>query len=324
MNLLVLGGTQFIGRHVVEALLAGGHHVTVFNRGRSSDALPAQVERLRGDRDAGAAGLAALVGRRWDACIDVSGYTPRQLRPGTELLYPHIGRYVFVSAVSVYGDPVQRPVRETQPRLPPAGDDVTVIDSATYGPLKVACEDIVVQRFQDRATLLRPQVVVGAHDPSGRYAHWVQRAALPGPMLAPGDGSDHLQVIDVRDLARFVRRVVEQDLSGAFNLAGPRFTWREFIRLLGAPDVVWVPADILAAAQLGFAELPLYRPEHGPRSSLMDVSHDLARAAGLTLTAPQDTLHAVREALAGQPPALALPPAREAALIDEARRRAPP
>ena len=321
MRLLVLGGTQFIGRHVAETLHAAGHAVTVFNRGRAADALPPGIERLRGDRDAGAAGLQALAGRRWDACIDVSGYTPRQVLASTGALHAQISRYIYVSAVMVYGDPAQRPVTEDVPRVAPAGHEVTEIDGHTYGPLKVACEDIVRQRFHERASLLRPQVVVGPHDPSGRYAHWVQRAALPGPMLAPGDGSDHLQVIDVRDLARFVRTVAERGLAGAFNLAGPRLSWRSFIALLAPAEPVWVPADLLREARLHFTELPLYRPEHGERAALMHVDATRALAAGMRLTPPADTLRDVRAALAGCEPRLALPPVREAALIAQARAR---
>src|SRR5215218_2388949 len=113
MKVLILGGTRFIGRHIVEALLAGGHSVSVFNRGRTPDELPAHVERLRGDRDDGASGLNAVGAWGWDVCVDVSGYTPRQVRPAVERLSANVSRYVFVSAVSVYGDPRQRPVRET-------------------------------------------------------------------------------------------------------------------------------------------------------------------------------------------------------------------
>ena len=275
MRVLVLGGSRFIGRHVVEALLAAGHRVTVFNRGVSPDLLPAVVERLRGDRDAGSAGLAALVAParpgswRWDACIDLSGYTPRQVRASAEALCAEIGRYVFVSAVMVYGDPQQRPVLETQPRLPPATEAVVEINGETYGPLKVACEDIVQAIYGVRATVLRPQVVAGPHDDSNRYGHWVQRALRPGPMLAPGDGRDHLQVIDVRDLARFVCTVVERDLGGAFNLAGPRLTWSEFIKnLLGVEAPVWVPVTLLEAGGLELcraAAVPARaRPARGP------------------------------------------------------------
>lgn len=321
MDVLILGGSGFIGRHLVQALLASGQRVSVLSRGQTPDVLPAAVERLRGDRDLGAAGLQALAGRCWQACVDISGYTPAQVRPSAELLRARVGRYVFVSAVMAYGDPQQRPVRESQPRLPPAAEAETDINGQTYGPLKVACEDLVQQIWGAACTLLRPQVIVGPQDPTLRYTHWVQRASLGGPMLAPGDGSDHLQVIDVRDVAAFTARVIEHELSGAFNLAGPRLTWADFMRLLGVADPVWVDATILQAAQLDFNELPLYRPERGVRASLMDVSSERAQAAGLVLSAPALTLQDVRAALAQQPVELAMSAQREAALIAVARQR---
>jgi len=319
-RVLILGGTQFIGRQIVETLLAAGHKVSILTRGLSPDELPAQVERLRGDRDLGASGLAALTGRTWDVCVDVSGYTPRQVRPSAERLQKSVKRYVFVSAVSVYGDPSQRPVRETQPRIPPTSEDVTEVNGETYGALKVACEDIVQEVYGDRGTLLRPQIVVGPHDPRGRYAHWVQRVLLGGEMLAPGDGSDHVQFIDVRDLARFGRLVIENDLGGVFNLAGRRLTWAEFMKVLGAENLVWVAAEIIRAAGVTEFELPLFRPEHGPRSGLMEVSNERARAAGLTLTDPSVTARDMQAWLRerGQPPALL--PAKEAELIRMARQ----
>ena len=322
MRVLVLGGTQFVGRHIVEALLAAGHGVTILTRGMSLDELPPRVERLHGDRDRGAAGLEALAGRSWDVCVDVSGYAPRQVRPSAEQLHIRVGRYAFVSAVSVYGDPLERPVCETHSRLRPAGETETEVNGETYGPLKVACENIVQEIYGHRCTLLRPQVVVGPHDPSGRYTYWVQRAMQGGEMLAPGDGSDHVQVIDARDLARFARTVIEHDLGGSFNLAGPRLTWVEFMQLLGPEKMVWVPAEIIASAGLTFLELPLFRPERGARSSLMDVSNERARTAGLTLTDPAVTLSDVRAWVRGRNVPPALSPAREAELIRLARRQA--
>jgi 2'-hydroxyisoflavone reductase len=321
MHILILGGTQFVGRHIVEACLAFDHTVSILTRGQTADALPAPVERLRGDRDAGAAGLQALSGRSWDACVDVSGYTPRQVRVSAECLRAHVKRYVFISAVSVYGDPDRRPVRETHPLLPPAAEDVTEVNGETYGPLKVACEHIVREVYGERATLLRPQIVAGPHDPSGRYTYWVNRGARGGEMLAPGDGSDHVQVIDARDLARFTVKVIEDDLGGAFNLAGPRITWAEFLQVLGAKQVVWVNTEILQSAGLIFPEqLPLFRPEHGARSSLMDVSSERARAADLTLTDPAITVRDTRAWSLGIDTPLALPPEREAELIRIARQ----
>lgn len=319
MNALILGGSRFVGRHIVEHLLAAGYRVTILNRGQSPDELSPAVERLRGDRDAGATGLDALRGRTWDACIDVSGYTPKQVRPVAQMLNGHVGRYVFISAVSVYGDPIERPVRETHLRVPPTGDDVPELNSETYRRAKVACEDIVEGVFGARCTILRPQIVVGAHDPYDRYSYWVRRAGQGGAMLAPGDGDDHVQVIDALDLACFARIVLERNSAGSFNLAGPRLKWREFLRITGATNLVWVAGDVIKAADILESELPLYRMERGPRSGLMDVSNDRAIAAGLTLTDPALTVQRVRAWL----PFCRLHPAlsreREAELLQRAQ-----
>ena len=256
---LVLGGTQFLGRHIVQALLQAGHQVTVFNRGQANDPLPARVERLRGDRNQGVAGLTVLQGRQWDACVDVSGYTPAQVGASAQLLARAVHRYVFISAVMVYGQPTRCPVFETHPRVPAAAPDTTEVDGSSYGPLKVACEDLLQDLFGPRCTLLRPQVVVGPGDTWQRYTDWVlraQRATARAPMLAPGDGSDHLQMIDIRDLARFVVSVISKDLSGAYNLVGPRLRWSEFVALLAPKHHIWVPADVLQSAGLSFQECP--------------------------------------------------------------------
>lgn len=319
MHILILGGTQFVGRHIVEELLRGGHVVSVMHRGRTDCGFSGPVERLRGDRDRGAAGLAALAGRTWDVCIDVSGYTPQQVRASAELLRRQVERYVFVSAVSVYGDPAAGPVDETCPRVAAAGDGVTEITNATYGPLKVACENIVQEVFGERCTLLRPQIVAGPFDPFDRFSYWVRRAMQRGEMLAPGDGSDSMQVIDAGDCARFVRRVCEHEIDGVFNLSGPRLTWAEFLALLGARDLVWVPKEILNAAGVTESELPLYRPAGGPRSALMHVSQDRAIAAGLTMTELAVTIANVRDWLPQCNLAPALSPQREAELIQRTR-----
>jgi 2'-hydroxyisoflavone reductase len=321
MRIFVLGGTQFVGRHIVEGLIAAGHRASILTRGKTPDELPAEVERLRGDRDEGRSGLAALHGRSWDACVDVSGYTPRQVRPSAELLRSCVGRYVFVSAVSVYGDPTRGPVDETHPHLPPAAESVTQIDRETYGPLKVACENIVEELYGQRSTVLRPQVVAGPHDPLDRFSYWVRRAMQGGEMLAPGDGSDHLQVIDARDVAQFTRTAIEHSLGGSFNLAGPRLTWTEFLRTLGAQNLVWVPAEVIKAAGVSEFELPLYRPEGGPRSSLMHVTSARAIEAGLTLTDTEVTVNDTRAWLLNKDIAPALSPETEVKLIQTARQR---
>jgi 2'-hydroxyisoflavone reductase len=324
MNVIVLGGTQFIGRHIVEELIARGDEVAVLTRGKTPDELPPAVERLRGDRDAAAAGLAALGRRRWDACVDVSGYTPRQVRASAEHLAGLVSRYVFVSTVSVYADSDVAPIVESHARWPPASEEVIDVTPATYGPLKVTCEDIVDEAYGARSVILRPQIVAGAHDPTGRYPYWVQRAGQGGQMLAPGDGSDFLQVIDVRDLARFTRTALVNGLSGAFNLAGPRITWAEFMRLIGVARPAWTDARTLRDAGVTFAELPLYIPNGGPRSNLMHVSCERACSAGLELSDPADTVRSVREWLRGTSVKPALTPERERELLGRAPGVTPP
>jgi 2'-hydroxyisoflavone reductase len=317
---LILGGTQFVGRHIVEALLDGGHTVSILNRGQSPDELPSQVERLRGDRDQGVNGLKCLAGRSWDVCVDVSGYTARQVRASAEELHNRVNRYVFISAVAVYGDPVDRPVHEAHARVLPAAADVTEVEGEMYARLKVTCENIIQEVYAGRGTILRPQIVAGPYDPSGRFAYWVRRAALGGEMLAPGDGSDHLQFIDARDVARFTRIIAENDLGGAFNLAGPRVTWAEFMRILRATNLVWVPAGILQSAGVTEFELPLFRPERGPRSGLMEVSNEKARKSGLMVTDPGITVGDVRTWMREKEPPAMLASEREMSLIRAARR----
>jgi len=305
-NVLVLGGTQFVGRHIVEALLVAGHRVSVFTRGRTPDELPDTVERLHGDRSEGQAGLKALQGRTWDACVDVSGYLPGAVRASAELLQDVVRHYVFISTVSVYAEPGRHPIREDDPLLPPAARDLTEVTGETYGPLKVTCERVVVEVFGERATLLRPQIVAGPHDPTGRYTYWVDRVAAGGDFLAPGDGSDFVQLIDARDLARFTVTVLEENLPGVFNLAGPRLTWEEFVDVLrqgSASDArpVWVDSATLEAQGLGWNELPVYLPAQSEQGGLMNVSNERARAAGLTLTDPVTTARDTRAWSSGRP-----------------------
>lgn len=321
-RMLVLGGTGFIGRHVVAAAAAAGWAVTVLSRTPAAAPLPPGVQALHGDRDAGAAGLAALAGGRWDACVDISGWTVRQVQGALDALHGRVGRYVYVSAAMVYGDPVLAPVRETHARVAPWPHDVAStdqIDGDSYGPLKAACEDRVVAAFPGRNTLLRPQVVTGPHDTTERHGWWLRRAARGGPTLVPGDGRDAVQAVDVRDLARFALRCVAQGFGGAFDVCGPRVPWSTFVQRLGIDDPVWVPAAALQDAGLTFAQLPLYRPTGGRHAALMHVSGERARAHGFETTDLADTLAALRATLAGTPAVERLTPAMEARLIAAAR-----
>ena len=323
MNVLVLGGTRFIGRHIVEALCAAGHAVTVFTRGQSPDELPVAVERLHGDRSAGDTGLAALSGRRWDACIDVSGYTPLQVRASAERLRTVVGRYVFISTVSVYASLSETPIVESHALHAEADESVTQVTNDTYGPLKVTCERILRDTYGDRVTILRPQIVAGPFDPTGRHTYWVQRATGAGEVLVPGDGTDHLQVIDGRDLARFAVITVERGTRGIFNLAGPRITWSTFVQALGIASPVWVSRETIDAAGLTFADLPLYVPDGSASAGVMSVGHAAATAAGLTHTDVAVTIADTRAWLRVAPMTPVLTADREADVIAMSRGTRP-
>ncbi|KQR33053.1 NAD-dependent epimerase/dehydratase family protein [Deinococcus sp. Leaf326] len=319
MDILILGGTRFVGRHIVEAFVAAGHRVTVLTRGQTAADLPAGVKHLTGDRDAPGGGLEALAGRRWDACVDVSGYQPRQVRASTAALRARVDHYVFISTVSVYAEQDREVVRESDPLLPACSDEAAAVTSETYGPLKVACEALVQAAFPDASTILRPQIVAGPDDYTRRYPYWPDRAARAGegegPVLVPGDGQDFLQVIDARDLARLTVWLTEARRPGVFNVSGPRLTWAEFLRLLGVREVRWASLSELQAVGAAPHEFPVFLPRGSAQSGLMNVDHTAALAAGLTLTDPAVTAEDTRawSRTAGLAPLL--PAARESELL---------
>src|SRR5689334_13695101 len=200
MDLLVLGGTVFVGRHLVEAALARGHRVTLFNRGRQNADLFPEAEKLRGDRDGD---LSALVGRRWDAAIDVAGRVPRIVRQSAQLLADAVPHYTFISTISVYADYATPNLDESGP-LATAADPTTEDPSgANYGPLKVLCEQEVERAFPDRALIIRPGLIVGPYDPTNRFTYWPRRVAQGGGVLAPNGPEQPARFIDVRDLAQW-------------------------------------------------------------------------------------------------------------------------
>src|SRR5262245_54236117 len=196
MKILMLGGTVFVGRATVEAALARGHEVTLFNRGRAQAELLPQVERIQGDR---AGGLAALAGRRWDAVIDTCGYVPRVVRQSAEALAEAVDQYTFISSLSVYSDTSQRGIDENGTVGKLADETVEEITGESYGPLKVLCEQVVEQTLPGRALVIRPGLIVGPYDRTDRFTYWPVRVAQGGPVLAPGRPERLVEFIDVRD-----------------------------------------------------------------------------------------------------------------------------
>ncbi len=298
MDILIIGGTVFLGRHLVPAALARGHRVTLFNRGQHNADLFPEVEKLRGDRNRD---LAVLAGRRWDACVDTCGYLPRQVRASAEALAGAVDHYTFVSSISVYADSAEPSLDESAPvgRLDDPG--VETIDGHTYGPLKALCEEAAEAALPGRVLNVRPGLIVGPHDPSDRFTYWPVRVARGGAFAAPAEPDFPVQVIDARDLAEWIVRMIESGGTGVYNATGPAYplTMGEVIetcRAAAAGDArpVWIGEDLLAAHQVGaYVEMPLWIPAAFGGLTAVDIGK--ARAAGLAFRPLAET---VRDTLA--------------------------
>jgi nucleoside-diphosphate-sugar epimerase len=337
VRLLVLGGTKFLGRATVQAALERGHEVTLFNRGETNPELFPEAEKLRGDRDGE---LSALEGREWDAVIDPSGFVPRLVRASAEALQDSVGQYLFVSSISVYdelGEPgFDEAARTVTLEDPTTEDYLTMGPVNTYGGLKALCEEVVREIFPDSHAVVRPGLIVGPHDPSGRFTYWPLRLAGGGEVLAPGDPARQVQLVDVRDLAEWMLQLAEGGTTGTFNATGPErpLTMGE---LLGTCDevggaearLIWVDEPFLLEQEVGaWMELPLWVTEGDNWFLGADVSR--AVAAGLRFRPLEET---VRHTLAwarqsgaglvtpGQVGSAGLDPQREAELLEAWSRR---
>lgn len=306
MRLLVLGGTLFLGRHVVDAALARGHEVTVFTRGRRPLPWRSGVDALRGDRDPRVApGLAALDARAWDAVADLSGYVPRVVDASAALLAKRVARYLFVSTVSVYAH-AGRPGLDEDAALAPLDDPATEDVAAHYGALKAACEAVVRDRCRAGATIVRPGLIVGPHDPTDRFAYWPARfvhphllGERPARAVVPAPQGRPIQIVDARDLAGFMLDLLERDVAGSFNACSPAGRWT-FGDLVGAcaqaatapPSPVWVDdATLLAHHVTPWTGLPLWLPaSEADATGLMAIDASRARRAGLATRALAETV----------------------------------
>ena len=217
MKLLVLGGTQFVGRTLVEAALAAGNEVTLFHRGLTNPDLFPEADHVLGDRDGG---LAALDGRTWDACIDVSGYLPRVVGDSATTLRDRVERYVYVSTISVYAD-LSVPRDENGPVATIEDESTEEITGGSYGALKALGERAVTDVYGDRAAVVRPGYIIGPYDHTGRFPWWAHRAARGGEMIVPASIAREFQAIDTRDLADFLLLRSRSPLTGVFNATGP-------------------------------------------------------------------------------------------------------
>jgi 2'-hydroxyisoflavone reductase len=284
MQLLIIGGTRFLGRAIVDAALAAGHTLTLFNRGQSNPDLYPGLEHITGDRDGG---LAALDGRSWDAVIDTCGYVPRLVEASARYLALAVDHYTFISTISVYADPSEMGINEASDLGQMADPQTEEITGETYGPLKVLCEQAATNAMGGRALLVRSGLIVGPHDPTDRFSYWPHRVAQGGEVLAPGEPDAPVQFIDVRDIAAWVVMATAQRLTGPYNVTGPDQPLT-MVGLLAAcraetgsdADLTWVDETFLLRHEIEpFVEMPFWLPADS--AGILAVDTSKAQAAGL-------------------------------------------
>jgi 2'-hydroxyisoflavone reductase len=297
MDLLILGGTRFLGRYLVEAALGGDHRVTLFNRGLSDPDLFPEVETIKGDRDGD---LSALRGRRWDAVIDTCGYVPRVVRASAGLLADAVDHYTFVSSISVYPDNMGPGADEGAPVEELEDPTVEEITGETYGGLKALCERAAEEEMPGRILNVRPGLISGPHDPTDRFTYWPRRVAAGGEVLAPDRPELRVQFIDVRDLAGWMVKMSAEQQTGTYNATGPAYELRmgklleECEAVGGDAKIVWVSEEFLEENGVEpFTELPLWVPRE--YAGMLAVDCGKAIAAGLTFRPVSETIRDVLE-----------------------------
>ena len=297
MRILIIGGTRFLGRHLVESALARGHEVTLFNRGKSNPDLFPQLETIHGDREKDIEKLTES-GRFWDAVIDVAGYLPRIVRLSAEALKDKVGRYVFISSISVYSDFSKVGIDESDLVGKLEDETIEEITGETYGPLKALCEKAVQDLYGERALIIRPGLIVGPHDPTDRFTYWPVRIARGGEVLAPQKPEAAIQVVDVRDLSDFILKLIEENASGIYNVTGPDYelTIGKLLdvskQLTGSDATVkWASVEFLNQQNVqAWSDMPTWIPddEDGIGFSRVDVSK--AINAGLKFRPLEETI----------------------------------
>lgn len=293
MRILILGGSVFLGRHIVEAALAAGHQVTLFNRGVQNAGLFPQLEQLRGDRDAD---MSALHGRQFDAVLDSCCYLPDQAMRTVASLGLEVSYYLMISTISVYGAFAPGQLYDESASLLAGAHD--------YGSCKARSEEVFQQAWPGRVAIVRPGLIVGPHDLTERFTYWPRRVAQGGDMLAAGQPDSRVQWIDVRDLAQWCVLLAEQNTVGVFNACGPAQP-ASFGELLACCQEVcasqvrlhWIADEKLLAAGIApWTEIPFWLPQQDKAwGGLMYADNRRALAAGLQLRPLAET---VRDTLA--------------------------
>jgi 2'-hydroxyisoflavone reductase len=271
MKILVIGGTRFLGRYIVEEALKRNHDITLFNRGRENPNLFPEIEMVKGDR---ADDIELLGEQEWDCVIDTCGFVPWIVEPSIQYLKNHTKRYVFISSQSVYSDFSKAPIDENSTVLKISPEKVEECRQAGYGPygehygaMKFLCEQLIEQEMPQKALYVRAGLICGPNDYSDRLPYWVHRISQGGEVLTPGNPVQPIQLIDVRDLAFWILHMVEQQMVGIFNVTGPQTTMRQVLnvcRQISNSNAVfhWLEEEFLLGEQVQpWTDMPLWLPE---------------------------------------------------------------
>jgi len=315
MRLLVLGGTRFLGRAIVDDAASRGYDVTTFSRGQSGHPRPG-AEALHGDRT-NADDLRQLGQRDWDAVVDTSSLAPAHVLASAQILAERVRHYTYISTISVYATRPQETITEESPVLDCPPDATGTVETLGYGELKAGSERAVAATLPGRCLIVRPGLIVGPHEDVGRLPWWLARFARGGTVLAPGEPGRTVRLTDARDLASWVVDNTRRGLPATINVPGPEgVTFGELLttcaRLTGADGhpaatLRWVPDDVLLAAGVQpWMELPMWVPDTPDLAGIWDVSGDRARRTGMRYRPLTDTVHDTwmwlrQEAAGGRP-----------------------
>lgn len=313
MKVLVLGGTRFLGRAIVEEALKRGHEVTLFNRGTNHEMFP-DVEQLIGDRNGD---VSQLENRKWDVVMDTCGITPHQIEKIATVLGDNVEHFTYISSISVYPDWIPLNIEEDYHvhSIPPEEilekiEEGIVSPYEYYGGMKVACEEEAEKHWSGRVLQVRAGLLVGSCDYSDRLPYWVHRVAQGGTVLVPGRPERPVQFIDVKDLAAWALTMAENRQAGTFNVTGPskELTMEEFLntcKVVTGSDAEFVWADekfMLEEKVQPWMEMPLWIPEEfalegaaEPWKGSSFISIEKAVTAGLSFRPLEETIADIYE-----------------------------
>ena len=289
MKLLVLGGTLFLGRHIVKTALKRGHDVTTFTRRKTNPDLFPDAKMLHGDRNGD---LSVLKDGHWEFVIDTSAYFPKSVEKACKILRGKVDHYTVISSISVYGDFINRKIDEETPVVKLKEENPTEITGENYGPLKALCEEKVKEYFPNNHFIVRPGLIVGPYDPTDRFTYWPVRVKKGGRVLSPGIPQRKIQFIDVRNLSKWILNSLEEKRTGTFNADGDPVTMGRFLNtcrdLINKNcELIWITDDLMEKYNVApWTEMVLYIP-----GGDQNVSNEKAKKAGLKLRPFEETIN---------------------------------